>query len=66
METGHAPWWPCFWTDQICLDYFCRLPSSNFCYRDKPNPLVAMFLMDQISFTIFVEGHLRNITVKFG
>ena len=39
---------------------------KKICYRDKPHLLAAMFLTDQISFAVFVEGHLRNIPVKFG
>ena len=23
-ETGHAPWWPCLLTDQICFCHCCR------------------------------------------
>ena len=30
METGHAPLWPCFSTDQICFSYFCRRSSNNY------------------------------------
>ena len=30
--------------------------SLKFCYRDKPRPLAAMFLTDQISFSLFGRG----------
>ena len=30
-ETDHAPWWPCFLMDQICVSNFCRSPSDHFC-----------------------------------
>ena len=35
---------------------------KSFCYPAMPCPLVAMFF----DVAIFVEGHLRNIPMKFG
>ena len=65
METGYASWRPCLLADQIRFSnlghYFYqiilnsdhRFQRSNFCYRDKQHPLVAIGVMRHISFSYF-------------
>ena len=53
---------------QIILysDVGFREDLQSFCYHKKLRLLVAIFLLDPISLSYFVEGHLRNIPVEFG
>ena len=32
-ENGHAPWWPCFLTDQICISNFGKRSFSDHFYQ---------------------------------
>ena len=41
-----------------------REDFKSFLNGNKPNPLVAIFLMDQIHLDYFVESHPGNISVK--
>ena len=76
METGHAPWWPCFLTDQIYFSYLARRSPSDYFYQiilnsDKwfqnrrSSKFLSprwrpCFLTDQISFGFFCRGSPRE------
>ena len=68
---GHVFWWIKF-VLAISTKLFWSLVSEDpqsFCYRDKPCPLAAMFLMDQIRFSYFCRGspsdHFCHIIFNF-
>ena len=53
---------------QCILNSYYRFQREDlhfFCFCDKPRPLAAMFLMDHIWFSYFIEGrHLVTISIK--